>query len=85
MPEKQWTTAPEVAAYVTAHLIGIVLVYIASVLFMGPLYISVAKTYGPFFVPLLGLAQSLIVMVLVLILFLALRMAMMGGVPRSRD
>jgi len=85
MPEKQWTTAPEVAAYITAHLIGIVLVYVASALFMGPLYISVAKTYGAFFVPLLGLAQSLIVMMLVLVLFLALRVAMMGGVPRPRD
>ncbi|HUK07351.1 MAG TPA: hypothetical protein VLX09_05735 [Stellaceae bacterium] len=42
-------------------------------------------TYGAFFVPLLGLAQSLILMVLVLILFLALRMAMMGGLPRPRD
>jgi hypothetical protein len=85
MPEKQWTTTPEVVAYIVAHLIGIALVYVSSALFMGQIYVTIGKTYGYIFVTLVALAQSLVAMVLVLLLFLALRMAMMGGPPRPRD
>jgi uncharacterized membrane protein len=83
--QKQWTTGLEIVAYVVAHLIGIVLIYFASALFMSQIYVSVAKAYGTSFLMMVGVAQSLIVMVLVLFLFLALRAAMMGGIPRPKD
>jgi hypothetical protein len=85
MEQKQWTTGLEIVAYVVAHLIGIVLIYIASSLFMAPLYVSVARTYGASYAMAMGVAQSLVVMVVVLFLFLALRAAMMGGIPRTKD
>jgi len=83
--QTQWTTPLEVVAYIVAHVIGIVLIYIASALFLSGIYVYVAKTYGTIFVSVVGIAQSLVVMLVVLFIFLALRGAMMGGLPRAPD
>jgi hypothetical protein len=54
-------------------------------LFMGAIYVQVANTYGRMAVMTVGLVQSLVAMLIVLLIFLALRVGMMGGMPRLED
>ena len=82
---KRWTSPLEVVAYIVAHVIGIVLIYIVSALFMGQVYVEVASAYGRMAVMAVGIVQSLVVMMIVLFIFLALRVGMMGGLPRLED
>ena len=82
---KRWTSPLEVVAYIVAHVIGIVLIYIVSALFMGQVYVEVASANGRMAVMAVGIVQSLVVMMIVLFIFLALRVGMMGGLPRLED
>jgi hypothetical protein len=82
---KRWTSPLEVVAYIIAHVIGIILVSVWASLFMGTIYVQVANTYGRMAVMMVGLVQSLVVMLIVLFIFLALRVGMMGGIPRLED
>ena len=81
---KRWTSPVELVAYIVAHVIGIVLVYVWSSLFMGQFYVQLSRTYGSMGVMMVGLAQSIVVMLIVLFIFLALRVGMMGGI-RAED
>jgi len=84
MQKQPLTSGLEVVAYIIAHVIGIVLIYVLSAAVLSRLYGTLMQAYGPLSVTAVSLAQSLIVMLLVLLLFLLLRRAMTGGMPPPR-
>jgi hypothetical protein len=79
MNGNKFTSASEIAAYLGAHVLGIVAAYVVNPIIFAALIVAGYQTY----VPVVALGISLLIMLVVLFMFLAMRSAF-GGVPLRR-
>jgi hypothetical protein len=73
------TTAPEIAAYLTAHVLGIAVAYGVNPIIFAALVAAGYQTR----IPAVAFGISITIMSLVLFLFLVLRSLFGGGRPQS--
>jgi hypothetical protein len=71
----KFTSAPEIAAYLAAHILGIAAAYLVNPIIFAGLIVA---GYQPY-IPAVALGISLLVMLVVMLVFLALRSAFGGG------
>jgi hypothetical protein len=69
------TSSSEIAAYLAAHILGILAIYLVNPI----LFAALVGTPYQIYVPAVALAMSLLIMLVVLAMFLAIRSALGGG------
>jgi hypothetical protein len=79
MNGSKFTSASEIAAYLTAHILGLGTAYLVNPILFSGLIVTGYQT----FIPAVALGISLLMMLVVLFVFLAMRSAFGGG-PSQR-
>jgi hypothetical protein len=79
------SSGSEIGAYALAHLIGIVVLYIANIAFLSSAYLSLRREDHAGFGVALGIAASLVAAIIMFVLFCYLRRAFAGAANTAAE